>query len=113
VLSYHRNIHSLLDVRFTGQARLDDESNLGLIDITSRIATRVRGQISGKGPYEPTEFGNDIQRILETTRNLHPQTVQSLQGLVDWSVSLDTSDLADFRNLWGRGQQYISLTRLS
>lgn len=113
ISSYRRNIHSLLDARFTGQARSDDESNLGLIDITSRIATRVRGQISGNDPYEPTEFGKDIQRILETTGNLHPQTVQSLQGLVDWSVSLNTSDLADFRNLWGRGQQYISLTRLS
>ncbi len=113
ISSYRRNIHSLLDARFTGQARLDDEANSSLIDVTSSIATRVRGQISGDEPYEPTEFGEDIQRILETTRNLHPQTVQSLQGLVDWSVSRDTSDLAHFRNLWGRGQQYISLTRLS
>ncbi len=113
ISSYRRNIHSLLDVRFTGQARLDNESNWGLIDVTSSIATRVRGQISGKDPYEPTEFGNDIQRILETTGNLHPQTVKSLQGLVDWSLSRDTSDLAHFRSLWGRGQQYISLARLS
>jgi len=80
--------------------------------VTSSIANRVRGQISGKDPYEPTAFGEDIQRILVTTQDLHPQTVQGLQGLVDWSLSHDTSDLAQFRNLWGRGQQYISLVRL-
>jgi len=110
--SYRRNIHSFLDARFTSQVRLDDEANSSLIGVTSSIATRVRGQISGKDPYEPMEFGEDIQCILSTTEDLHPQTVQSLQGLVDWSFSRDTSDLSQFRSLWGRGQQYISLVRL-
>jgi len=112
ISSYRRNIHSLLDCRFQGQARLDDQENSSLIDVTSTIAARVRGRLSGEDPYEPTEFGKDIQCILDVTGNLHPQTVQSLQGLVDWSLSRDTSDLAQFRSLWGRGQQYISLVRL-
>jgi len=112
ISSYRRNIHSLLDCRFQGQARLDDQENSSLTNVTSTIAARVRGRLSGEDPYEPTEFGKDIQRILDVTGNLHPQTVQSLQGLVDWSLSRDTSDLAQFRSLWGRGQQYISLVRL-
>ena len=113
VSSYRRNSHSLLDARFMGQARSDDETNSSLIEVTSRIATRVRGHISGNVPYETEEFGGDVNHVIKTTEGLHPQTAQSLQGLVDWSVSLDTSDLTDFRNLWGLGQQYISLTRLS
>jgi hypothetical protein len=111
VSNYRRNVHSLLDARFAGQARLDDEANFSLIDVTSRIATRVRGQISGKDPYESEEFGGDVVRMIETTEGLNPQTVQSLQGLVNWSLSRDISDLAQFRSLWGRGQQYISLVR--
>ncbi len=113
VSSYRRNIHSLLDARFTGQARLDDEANSSLIGVTSRIATRVRGHISGNVPYESEEFGGDVLHMIKTTEGLHPQTVQSLQGLADWSVSRDPSDLAQFRSLWGRGQQYISLVRLN
>ncbi len=112
VSSYRRNIHSLLDVRFTGQALLDDEANSKLIDITAHIATRVGAHNSGQVTYERTEFGEDVQRILKSQENLHPQTVRSLQALVDWSASGNTSDLAQFRSLWGRGQQYISLVRL-
>jgi len=113
VSSYRRNIHSLLDARFTGQARLDDEANSSLIEVTSRIATRVRGHISGNVPYESEEFGGDVMHMIKATEGLRPQTVQSLQGLADWSVSRDPSDLAQFRRLWGRGQQYISLVRLN
>jgi hypothetical protein len=113
VSSYRRNIHSLLDARFTGQARLDDEANSSLIEVTSRIATRVRGHISGIVPYETEEFEGDVMHIINTTEGLHAQTVQSLQGLADWSVSRDPSDLAQFRSLWGRGQQYVSFVRLS
>jgi len=107
------NIHSLLDARFTSQARLDDEANSSLIEVTSRIATRVRGHISGNVPYESEEFGGDVMYMIKTIEDLHPQTVQRLQGLVDWSVSRDPSDLEQFRSLWGRGQQYISLARLN
>jgi 2-polyprenyl-3-methyl-5-hydroxy-6-metoxy-1,4-benzoquinol methylase len=113
VSSYRMNIHSLLDARFTGQARLDDEANSSLIEVTSRIATRVRGHISGNVPYESEEFGADVMHMIDTTEDLHPQTLQSLQGLVDWSVSRNPSDLEQFRSLWGRGQQYISLARLN
>ncbi len=113
VSSYRMNIHSLLDARFTSQARLDDEANSSLIEVTSRIATRVRGHISGNVPYESEEFGGDVMYMIKTIEDLHPQTVQSLQGLVDWSVSRDSSDLEQFRSLWGRGQQYISLARLN
>lgn len=113
VSSYRMNIHSLLDARFTSQARLDDEANSSLIEVTSRIATRVRGHISGNVPYESEEFGGDVMYMIKTTEDLHPQTLQSLQGLVDWSVSRDPSDLEQFRSLWGRGQQYISLARLN
>jgi len=102
----------LLDVRFTGQALLDDEANSKLIDVTAHIATRVGAHNSGQVAYERTEFGEDVQRILKSQENLHPQTVRSLQALVDWSASGNTSDLAQFRSLWGRGQQYISLVRL-
>jgi 2-polyprenyl-3-methyl-5-hydroxy-6-metoxy-1,4-benzoquinol methylase len=113
VSSYCRNIHSLLDARFTGQARLNEEANSSLIEVTSRIATRVRGHISGNVPYDSEEFGEDVTHMVHTTEDLHPQTVRSLQGLVDWSVSRDPSDLEQFRSLWGRGQQYISLARLN
>jgi 2-polyprenyl-3-methyl-5-hydroxy-6-metoxy-1,4-benzoquinol methylase len=113
VSSYRMNIHSLLDARFTCQARLDDEANSSLIEVTSRIATRVRGQISGNVPYESEEFGADVMHMIWTVKDLHPQTVQSLQGLVDWSISRNPSDLEQFRSLWGRGQQYISLVRLN
>ncbi len=112
VSSYRRNIHSLLDTRFTRQACMDDEANSSLIDITSQIATMVRGHISGDDPYNPTEFGGDVRHMIETSGDLHHQTVRSLQGLTDWCVSRDPSDLAQFRSLWGRGQQYISLSRL-
>jgi hypothetical protein len=107
------NIHSLLDARFTGQARSDDQANSSLIDVTSRIATRVRGHISGNVPYESEEFGEDVTQMLKTTGDLHHKTRLSLQGLVDWSASRDLSDLEQFRSLWGRGQQYISLVRLN
>ena len=112
VSSYRRNVHSLLDARFTGQTRLDDQANSNLIDVTSSIATRVRGHISGNFPYESEDFGGDIMHLIKTTEGLHRQTVQGLQSLADWSVSRDPSDLAQFRSLWGRGQQYISLMRL-
>ena len=113
VSNYRMNIHSLLDARFTGQARSDDQANSSLIDVTSRIATRVRGHISGNVPYESEEFGEDVTQMLKTTGDLHHKTRQSLQGLVDWSASRDLSDLEQFRSLWGRGQQYISLVRLN
>ena len=51
--------------------------------------------------------------MIKTIEDLHPQTLYSLQGLVDWSVSRDPSDLEQFRSLWGRGQQYIHLARLN
>ena len=102
----------MLDTRFTGQARLDDLENSSLIDVSSKIAMRVRDKTNGKDSYEVAEFGEDVERLLETAGAMHPQTLQSLQGLVDWSVSRDASDLASFRSLWGRGQQYISLVRM-
>ncbi|MDA9890948.1 class I SAM-dependent methyltransferase, partial [Actinomycetota bacterium] len=113
VSSYRMNIHSLLDARFTGQTRLVDEANSSLIEVTSHIATRVRGHISGNVPYESKEFGGDVMHMIKSIEDLHPQTLCSLQGLVDWSVSRDPSDLEQFRSLWGRGQQYISLGRLN
>jgi hypothetical protein len=112
ISSYRRNVHSLIDARFASEALLDDETNSNLIDATSNIATSVLNHITGNRSYEPTEFGKDIQRILESKENLHAQTVRSLQALVDWSLSGNISDLEPFRSLWGRGQQYISLVRL-
>ena len=112
VSSYRKNMHSLIDVRFVSESHLDDEDNTQLIYITSQIATRVRDHIIGAKSYEVTQFGGDIQKLLEVKGQLDPQTVQSLQALLDWSVTRDVSDLSAFRSMWGRGQQYISLTRL-
>ena len=87
ISSYRRNIHSLLDTRFTGQARLDDLENSSLIGVSSKIAIRLPDKMNGKDSYEVVEFAKDVERLLETAGALHPQTLQSLQGLVDWSVS--------------------------
>ena len=73
----------------------------------------MRGHIIGNVPYESEEFGGDVMHMIKTIEDLHPQTLYSLQGLVDWSVSRDPSDLEQFRSLWGRGQQYIHLARLN
>jgi hypothetical protein len=112
ISSYRRNIHSLLDSRVTGEALLRDDANAGLIEITSTIAARVRGHISFGEPYKPSEFGEDVQRIIEASESLNTQTRRSLQSLTEWATSGDASDLMPFRQLWGRGQQYVSLVRL-
>lgn len=75
VSSYQMNIHSLLDARFTSQARLDDRANSSLMKVRSRIATRVRGHISGNVPYDTEEFGEDITHMIKSTEELHHGTL--------------------------------------
>ncbi len=111
--SYRSNVHSLLDARFVCREALDPSTNVQLMELTSRIADRVRDFINSGVPYDTVDFGRDVQNIAACVKDAHPDTIDSLLSLVRWSSTGNEVDLTAFRRLWGRGQQYISLVRCS
>jgi hypothetical protein len=65
--------------------------------------------LSGTGDYSKKEFEEFIKNLLRFSDIFHKETVRSLNSLLNWSRSGNIGELDDFRKLWGRGQQFISL----
>jgi hypothetical protein len=109
--AYRRNVHSLLDARFVCQETPDSSTNVRLLEVTEHIAMRVRGAISSGITYDEKEFCRDVESLMACVPHAQPETIESLSSLAHWARTGEEGDLAQFRGLWGRGQQYISLIR--
>lgn len=105
------NAHMFLDTRLNKCEMVVNQGQAALPAQATRMAKRIQRHSSGIESYHVIEFGEDIARISEQFRNISPETHSSLQGLVRWAESGNVDDLAPFRSLWGRGQQFISFVK--
>lgn len=97
-----------LDTRLTPREVPADWDHSTLPAMANRLAKRIQRHSSGTEKYDVDEFGSDVSIIAEHVREISPETYSSLQGLVRWTERGRVEDLAPFRSLWGRGQQFIS-----
>lgn len=108
-----RHAYMFLDTRITQSQSADAEHRAALPALTTRVAERIKGHIAGEEEYSMSEFGADVSRVAEQVRGISADTFSSLEGLARWSASGRPEDLAPFRSLWGRAQQFISLVAIT
>jgi len=97
-----------LDTRLTPRKMLANQDHSTLPAMATRLTKRIQRHSSRAEIYDVAEFGGDIAMIAEHVREISVETYSSLQGLVRWAEKGRIEDLAPFRSLWGRGQQFIS-----
>ena len=112
VSTYRANLHNFIDTRVLNSAPLDESESSKLIEVTLRIASRVRRHMHEAEPYHIFEFQCDLSELLIASPSLSEITKQSVQALINWCASGSISDLCSFRGMWGRGQQYLSFVRI-
>lgn len=105
-LSTHSYV--FLDARLTPREMLASQDYSMLPAMATRLAKRIQRYNRGAEDYDVKEFGIDIAMIAEYVREISFETYSSLRGLVRWTEHGNVEDLAPFRSLWGRGQQFIS-----
>jgi hypothetical protein len=71
----------------------------------------VRDFILRDVDYSNEDFQKFLKDLLSFSQYLHVETIRSIESLYDWTVNKKNEDLDDFRKLWGRGQQFVSLIR--
>jgi len=108
-----RHAYMFLDTRITQSQSADAEHRAALPALTTRVAERIKRHIAGEEEYSMSEFGADVSRVAEQVRDISADTFSSLEGLARWSASGRPEDLAPFRSLWGRAQQFISLVAIT
>jgi len=92
----------------TPRKMLANQDHSTLPAMATRLTKRIQRHSSRAEIYDVAEFGGDIAMIAEHVREISVETYSSLQGLVRWAEKGRIEDLAPFRSLWGRGQQFIS-----
>jgi len=68
----------------------------------------------GRAAYSPTEFAdlsNNLEKGLARNASISAMTRASAEGFCNFISSGNPADLHSFRSWWGRGQQYLAVTR--
>lgn len=110
--AYLSSAHNFLDHRHVTPAR-DLELNRNLSELCAQIYAREFAAEKGQQEYRAVELAADLERLLSTLDGCHPATRQALADFLQYLKSDDLEQLKSFRQLWGRGQQYLSFIRNS
>jgi hypothetical protein len=111
---YWRNAHNLLDHRFTLPPRRDD-ANQRLYDLCTRARALVESYEATRRDGFITEFAEVLDEIVADTREFSAVSAEALAEAADLvrkppNVEA-TASASRFGALFGRGQQYLSLSR--
>jgi SAM-dependent methyltransferase len=113
VKAYESLGHNLIDYRHVYPAH-SKEAFAELRDICDKIYERVFAQETTAKDYPAKEISDDVTRISQLAKSWSDETAESLSDFADKVFAGITSAtrFGAFTQLWGRGQQYISMVRL-
>lgn len=109
--TYKSNCVNFIDNRFT-VAPISVEKYKIMSTLLKDFFHKSKLYILGTGVYSKKEFEEFLIKLLLFSDFLHVETVNSINSLLNWSRSDALGDLEDFRKLWGRGQQFVSLKKI-
>jgi hypothetical protein len=107
---YMKNCINFLDHRFTVKP-IEIETYKVLSALLKKFYYDVREFVVNDVDYSILDFNLFIKELLSHSKYFHDETNLSIKSLLDWSESKKIEDLEHFRELWGRGQQFMSLLR--
>jgi SAM-dependent methyltransferase len=111
---YWRNAHNLLDHRFTLPPRRDD-ANQRLYDLCTRARALVEAYEATRRDSFIAEFAEVLDEITADAREFSAVTADALAEAADLVRGAPdvqaTAAASGFGALFGRGQQYLSLSR--
>jgi len=108
--SYIQNVASLLDHRHVLPIQPEDASRK-LLEITQEFSDRVRDHVSNGLDLPRADASQLVEGMLHLDIQFESETRGGLASFLEWCKTGQLDALTDFRKLWGRGQQYISLVR--
>lgn len=113
IQSYYENAHNLIDFRHTA-APLPVRENQTLESAAHAIYQLTFRQEHTGRSVPGSAIAAKAAEIARIIRKVSPKTSQALAEFQRAARSKDliNSDFGDFRKLWGRGQQYLSFTRI-
>jgi SAM-dependent methyltransferase len=109
-VSYFSQMHNFLDHRFVCPPR-EPSLNIRLSEQCDKIYQRVFAWERGERQYPVTDVLEDLETLGVDIQDSHPATREAIADFARCLKTGKISDLSSFRNLWGRGQQYISFIR--
>jgi hypothetical protein len=107
---YSRSCINFFDQRYIVKP-IDINAYSALSKLLKKFYYQVRAEVLNQDNYSVQEFNTFLSEILEFEELFHFGTTQSLKSLLLWTESNEVEHLAEFRKLWGRGQQYVSFVR--
>jgi 2-polyprenyl-3-methyl-5-hydroxy-6-metoxy-1,4-benzoquinol methylase len=107
---YSRSCINFFDQRYIVKP-IDIHAYSALSKLLKKFFYQVRAEVLNQDNYSVEEFNTFLSEILEFEELFHFGTTQSLKSLLLWTESNEVDHLAEFRKLWGRGQQYVSFVR--
>jgi ubiquinone/menaquinone biosynthesis C-methylase UbiE len=108
--AYFSCAHNFLDHRYVNPPR-EAGLNRALSDVCAQIYAREFAAEKQQRDYSDAELGSDLQQLLTALHGCHPVTREALTDFLQYLESGDPRELKSFRQLWGRGQQYLSFIR--
>jgi 2-polyprenyl-3-methyl-5-hydroxy-6-metoxy-1,4-benzoquinol methylase len=108
--SYMKNCINFIDQRFVVDG-IDLKVYFSMSRVLKDFYYGVRDFILRDVDYSNEDFQKFLKDLLSFSQYLHVETIRSIESLYDWTVNKKNEDLDDFRKLWGRGQQFVSLIR--
>jgi SAM-dependent methyltransferase len=108
--SYFRQAHNFMDHRFVCLPR-EPSLNIRLSQHCDRIYQRVFAWERGESIYLADDLLGDLETLEVDLQDSHPATREAITDFTRCLKAGNVDDLSAFRNLWGRGQQYVSFIR--
>ena len=113
---YWSNLHNFLDYRYTFPER-DIAQNRELYRLCKSIRLAIQQYEKEKSKKNLTVIQKNLRECIHNIRDFSPETEKSLSDCLDLISHGDlkashVAEMTHFAALFGRGQQYISLSRL-
>ena len=116
VNSYLENLHKFIDYRQLSEQKPSRESNSRLLDVATQIYAGIQKITSASTAEDAMPVVEDIRRIRDMIAEASPLTAAALDNFIAvvdrYGFVLDHPEaFTDFKGWFGRGQQYVSVTR--
>lgn len=99
------------DCRFATKRITWSQLSQEIASISDHIAEAIMAHTNGGAAYSLTELAEDIIELRKAISYISAPTGDSLRSLRKWARTGKPQDLTEFRQMWGRGQQFISAVR--
>jgi len=115
VADYMANLHNFLDYRGLAEPR-PDADNQTLMQLSSEVVREISMLTPGATPGEVAPIVEKVRELHKVIARISARTAQSVGDFLavidtDGFVLKPTRSFASFEGWFGRGQQYISMTR--